>query len=345
MADLPLVTVAVPVLNEEHHLGACLDSIVAQSYLGKLEVLVVDGGSTDASRSIAGLYPQVKTLDNPRRIQAAALNIALAEAHGEVFVRVDGHSTIAPDFVARSVEALETTGAAMVGAGLRPRTDGSWFERAVAAAIVSPLGGGPAAYRRGGRSRWVDGTVFLASFRTQTARELGGYHEHPGVNEDAEFAYRMARTGGVWYEETLDSIYVPQGTLIGLARQYYRYGRLRAGMVRRHPRSLAARQLAAPLLLAGLLTRRRRVVAGAYAIAVFVAVGREFAHDMAAAAGLVPALPCMHLAWAIGFLTGLVWRKHHGTDVQAGRQQAGASPACLRDRCCYDTTGADVEEV
>jgi glycosyltransferase involved in cell wall biosynthesis len=312
MADLPLVTVAVPVLNEARHLRACLDSIVAQIYLGELEILVVDGGSTDASRSIAASYPQVKTLHNPRQIQSTALNIALAEARGDVFIRVDGHSTIARDFVARSVEALERTGAAMVGASLRPRRDGPWFERGVGAAIVSPLGGGPAAFRRGGRSRWVD-TVFLSSFRTATARELGGYREDPDVNEDPELAYRMAAKGGVWYEETLESTYIPQGTPIGLARQYFRYGRLRAGMVRRHPRSLAARQLASPLLLAALLSSRRRSAAAAYAGAVCVAASRELGTDPAAAAGVVLALPCMHFAWAFGFLTGLA----------RGRRQAG----------------------
>ena len=202
MHDAPMVTVAVPVLNEERHLRACLDSIVAQRYPGELEITVVDGGSSDASRLIAATYPQVTVLENPGRIQAAALNIALSAARGEVFVRVDGHSTIAPDFVERSVEALQRTGAAMVGAAVRPRRGGSWIERGVAAAIVSRVGAGPAAYRRGGRSRWVD-TVFLASFRTATARELGGYDESPNVNEDPEFAYRMATRGGVWYEESL----------------------------------------------------------------------------------------------------------------------------------------------
>ena len=307
MSEPPSVTVAVPVLNEERHLRACLDSILAQSYPGELEILVVDGGSSDATREIASSYPEVRVLDNPRRIQAAALNVALAAARGEVFVRVDGHSTIAPDFVERSVDALRRTEAAMVGAGLRPETGGSWLQRAIAAALVSPLGAGPAGFRLGGPSRWVD-TVFLPTFRRSTAVEAGGYDEDPDLNEDPEFAYRMAVRGGVWYEETLESSYVPQRTLSGLARQYFRYGRLRAGMVRRHPRSLALRQLAAPLLVAGLVSPWRRNVAVGYAALVATEAGRRLARDPGAAGGLLLALPSMHLAWALGFVAGLTRR-------------------------------------
>lgn len=308
---LPTVTVAVPVLNEERHLAACLDSIVAQRYEGEIEILVADGGSSDSTCEIAASYPGVRVLRNARRVQSAGLNLALGEASGDVFVRVDGHSTIAPDFVERSVAALQSTGAAMVGAGLRPTPGGNWIQRAIAAALVSPLGAGPAPFRVGGPSRWVD-TVFLASFWTAAARELGGYVEEPQLNEDPEFAYRLASKGGVWYEEGLDSEYQPRETLAALARQYYRYGGLRAGTVRRHPGSLAARQLAAPLLLVSLFTPWRRPVLGAYALLIGAAASRRLAKDPAASVGLVLALPCMHFPWAAGFFVGLtrpVWRR------------------------------------
>jgi len=300
----PTVTVAVPVLNEERHLSACLDSIVAQNYQGELEILVVDGGSTDSTRSIASSYPGVRLLHNPRRLQSAGLNIALEAAKGDVLVRVDGHSTIAPDFVERSVDALRSTGAAMVGAGLRPSPGVTWIQRAIAAALVSPLGAGPAPFRLGGPSRWVD-TVFLSTFWTAAAREVGGYVEDPQLNEDPEFAYRLAAKGGVWYEEGLDSTYQPRETLVALARQYYRYGGLRAGTVRRHPGVLAPRQVAAPLLLVALFTPWRRAALAAYALLIGGVASRKLAKDPGASAGLLLVLPSMHFPWSVGFLVGL----------------------------------------
>ena len=52
MSDDPAVSVLVPVLNEERHLEQSLKLMRAQEVPGDLEILVVDGGSTDRSRDI-----------------------------------------------------------------------------------------------------------------------------------------------------------------------------------------------------------------------------------------------------------------------------------------------------
>lgn len=299
----PTVTVAVPVLDEEKHIGACLDAIAAQTYGHIVEVLVVDGGSTDATRELAGVRPGVRVIDNPRRIQAAALNIALAEAKGEIFVRVDGHCEIAPDYVERCVEALELTGAAMVGGAMTPRAARP-VQRGIAAAMSSRLGAGPARFHTGGPSCRVD-TVYLGAYRTEIARDVGGYAEDVGVNEDAEFAIRMRARGAVWFDETIRSTYVPRSSVPAVAKQFYRYGRSRAATVRKHPRSLAGRQLVAPLLVLGLLSPRRRGVAHAYLAVVVLGSAKRIAEDPAEGVAMAATLPAMHLSWGIGFLRGL----------------------------------------
>lgn len=56
---LPSVSVVLPVRNEAGHIAACLDSILADSYpRERMEVLVVDGASTDATREIIADYCQ-----------------------------------------------------------------------------------------------------------------------------------------------------------------------------------------------------------------------------------------------------------------------------------------------
>jgi succinoglycan biosynthesis protein ExoA len=300
----PTVTIAIPVLNEEQAIDATLGTVSAQSYENVLEVLVVDGGSTDRTRELAVRHPAVRLLDNPGRIQSAGLNVALGEAKGEVFVRVDGHCSLAPDYVQRCVDALAETGAAMVGGAMKPVGDG-WLQRGVAAAMSSPLGAGPAHFHVGDGSGWVD-TVYLGAFRTQAGRDLGGYAEDVGVNEDAELAHRMRMHGGVWFDERIRSTYVPRSTPRAVVRQFYRYGRSRAATVRKHPDSLAPRQLAAPGLVLGLLTPWRRRVLGAYGVIIAVAVADQARNDPGAAAGLAVTLPAMHLPWGVGFLTGLL---------------------------------------
>lgn len=304
MTVRPAVSVLIPVFNEEQHIDACLDAVEAQTYQGSIEVLVIDGGSTDRTRALVGSRPQVRLLDNPRRIQAAALNIGLSAATGDVIVRVDGHCTIADDYVERCLDALARTRAAMVGGAMRPVAQG-WRQRGIAAAMASRIGAGPARFHVGGASGWVD-TVYLGAYRRADALTLGGYAEDVGVNEDAEFAVRMARLGGVWFDRSIRSTYVPRSTFTAVARQFYRYGRSRSITVRRHPEALSWRQLVAPMLVVGLLLPWRRPIAAAYAAGVIGRAAVEARKDIATAAGLAGALPMMHLPWGAGFLLGLL---------------------------------------
>lgn len=307
------VTVAIPVLNEAASIDSCLDAVTAQTYGRIVEVLVVDGGSFDATPDMVARHPGVRLLQNPRRIQSAALNIALREAKGEVFVRVDGHCVIAPDYVQRCVEALASTGAAMVGGAMTPEADRP-VQRGIAFAMSSRLGAGPARFHTGGAPGPVD-TVYLGAFSVEIALQVGGYDEQFAVNEDAEFATRMRARGPVYFDDRIKSAYVPRASLAAVGRQFFRYGRGRAATVRKHPGSLAPRQLASPLLLLGMLTPYRRWVAMLYGSAVMAASLPVARRDRRAWPTFLGALPVMHAAWGAGFWAGIVGR---------GRRRSGS---------------------
>jgi glycosyltransferase involved in cell wall biosynthesis len=299
----PTVTIAVPVLNEARHIDACLDAIAVQTYDRIVQVLVVDGGSADGTQSLVAQRANVTLLHNPRRIQAAALNIALDAAIGEVFVRVDGHTMIAPDYVERCVDALLTTQASVVGGAMQPIAL-SWLQSAVAAAMTSPWGAGPARFHSPtGKSGWVD-TVYLGAFWTADVRAVGGYDEGVGVNEDAELAIRMRGRRGVWFDPAIRSWYVPRDSLSALVRQFFRYGCSRALTVRKHLGRLAPRQVAPPLLVLGLISPWRRWFASAYGAVVLLATAGQMRRNPAAAVAFPAVLPAMHLSWGVGFLLG-----------------------------------------
>ena len=305
MTSGPTVSIIVPVLNEAASIDTCLLAIEAQTYPRIEEILVADGGSTDRTVAIAARHVKVRILDNPGRSQAAGLNVALGEATGDVVVRVDGHSLLEPDYVARCVRALTATGAAMVGGMMIPAKVGGWVQRAVAVAMSSRLGAGPARFHVGGSAGWVD-TVYLGCYRTELARRKRGYDPAFIYNEDAEFAHRMGAAGGIWFDPSIRAVYVPRQSVAGVARQFFRYGRARAGTVRLHPASLSARQLAAPLLLLGLLSPWRRPIGLAYVAVVSTRAAAEAPRDPGASGGLLLVLPSMHLPWAAGFLSGIL---------------------------------------
>ena len=300
---LPSVTMALPVLNEAAHLEGCLQAVVAQTYPRIVEILVVDGGSDDGSREIAARFPGVRVVDNPGRLQSAGLNVALTEARGDVLVRVDGRTVVAPDYVDQCVGALARSGAALVGGPIEPRGT-TWVERAVGAALTSTLGAGPARFRNARSSAaWTD-IVYLGAARVDVLRRLGGYDEDFATNEDGELLHRLGEDGGVWFDPAIRSTYRPRSSFLGFMRQYYQYGTGRAATVRKYPGSLRLRQLAAPLLVLGLLSPWRHRIALAYLAVVAAGSATEMRRDRGAGAGLAVALPVMHLSWGAGFLVG-----------------------------------------
>ncbi len=305
MKEAPSVTVLIPALNEERHISGCLASVLAQTYDGIVEILVMDGGSSDRTCAVAAEFPKVRIIENPRRIQSAALNRGLQEARGDVVVRVDAHCVLNNDYVERAVDALERTGAGMVGGTMDPAGQ-SPMQRAVARAMSSRFGAGPARFHVGGESGWVD-TVYLGAFRKDLLLEIGGWAEDVGVNEDAELAYRVSRKSGVWYEPTMHASYVPRDSLRAVAKQFYRYGRSRATTVRKHPQSLSGRQLVAPALVVGLVSPWRRLVCTLYAGLLAALTLQSATRDgLKAEALFATVLPVMHCSWGVGFFAGHV---------------------------------------
>ena len=326
LPELPGVSVLVPARDEAASLPEALRALAAQDYDGPMEVIVADGSDGPATAEAAcAALPGVRVVANPARIAAAGVNRALAAARHPVAVRCDARCVLPPDYVRRAVAALGCTGAANVGGRLEPVGD-TPFERAVALAMSSRLGSGGPRYRTGGAPGPVD-TVPLGAFRREALEAAGGFDATLARNEDYELNWRLRAAGGtVWFEPALSVRYRPRGTVAALARQYFDYGRWKRVVLRRHPRSLRARQLAAPALVLALIASAalallgvglrgaEAVLAGAlpWAAAAVplawvgalacVAAARVLGGHGRAALAMPMALAVMHLAWGAGFL-------------------------------------------
>jgi glycosyltransferase involved in cell wall biosynthesis len=84
----PLVSVVIPVYNGERYLSQALDSVLAQEY-PRIEVIVVDDGSTDGSADIARGYQAVRYLYQSNAGPAAARNTGIGAASGEFIAFLD----------------------------------------------------------------------------------------------------------------------------------------------------------------------------------------------------------------------------------------------------------------
>ena len=316
---VPAVTVVVPARNEEAAIAACLESILTQTW-GDLEVIVVDGESTDRTAAvvedIARRDPRVSCLANPGRIVPTGLNIALAAARGRWLVRVDAHATVPRDYVARAVEALESGRWGGVG-GRKDGVGRTPAGRAIAAAMASRFGVGNSTYHYGTSARTVEHVPFGA-YPVELARALGGWDERLRVNQDFEFDYRVRQAGHELLFDPAMSIEWECRQRIGdLYRQYRRYGEGKVRVAALHPASMSARHLAAPALVAswvmaaGLATTGHRRLAVAitapYVAALTAATARVAGQvDPPARPFVAPAFVAMHVGWGVGFWAGLL---------------------------------------
>lgn len=252
---LPPVSVLLPIYNEIAFIDECLESLWAQDYDGGVEVIVADGRSDDGTRERLEAWAadgKIILVDNPARNQAAGLNEAAKHATGEVLVRADGHTTYAPDYVARSVGALLETNAVAVGGRQIPESREP-VGAAVAAAMASRWAVGPARYRHTDRPTLTD-TVYLGAFRRSDFRRLGGYRYLPaGVAEDADLYYRWRRQGEtILLDPAIRSTYRPREDWRALIRQYFRYGWGKADMLYANGILPSLRPLAPLGLVAGM---------------------------------------------------------------------------------------------
>jgi GT2 family glycosyltransferase len=251
-------------------------------------------------------------IDNPDRVQAAGLNRILAEARGEIVVRMDVHCEYAPDYVEQCVTVLERTGADSVGGAQRCRGR-TPFEKVVCAALESPLGVGGAAYRSAGREGFVD-TVFLGAYRRAVFERVGRWDPAAITNEDAELNQRLVRSGGrIYLSREVVVYYAPRDSFTALARQYFRYGRGRARTLLKHRELLSPRPalpflgLLAGLSMLALAPRTGLVAASAYAGVTFAEALRVGWRDgLPSAIRAWGVFPTLHLAHATGFGVGLV---------------------------------------
>lgn len=331
---MPGAAVIIPTFNEEAHIGALLDQLARQPEAVVAEILVADGRSTDATRAIVRDHAKrdrrVRLVDNPARLQAAGVNLAVREAHRAIerIVRIDAHSRYPDDYVLRLLAALDARQADSVVVRLDSIGEGC-TQRAIAAVSNSRIGTGGSAHRVGGVSGFVD-HGHHAAFRRATFEAAGGYDPDFEANEDAELDVRIRRLGGrIWLAGDIEVGYFPRRTLAALARQYFRYGSGRARTWLKHRERLRLRQMAAPLLVLGIAAALLLALATPWALllpAAYLAILTAHGIGLAIAARsaclllAAPALAVIHFAWGTGFLYRLFFARARGRRDRAVMQ-------------------------
>lgn len=202
MDEWPRLSVIIPCRNEERFIAQCLDSIIGNEYPEhRLEIVVVDGMSTDATESIVREYGKrhsyIKLVSNLKRITPSGLNIGIASSTGEIVCRIDAHARIAADYLRRCVEWLLSGKADNVGGAMRTLPRNSSLEaRSIALCMSHKFGVGNSAFRNAGREVALVDTVFGGCYRREIFTHIGEFNERLPRTQDLEFNHRVSKSGG-----------------------------------------------------------------------------------------------------------------------------------------------------
>jgi succinoglycan biosynthesis protein ExoA len=312
--------IIVPTLNEARHVGPLLDALLVEAEVLDARIVVADGGSTDGTQNIVTEHAmrsaRIKLIHNPRRIQSAAINLAVEQfgADADYLIRIDAHGSYPSDYCRKLVAEAEERGVGsvvvpMTTVGIEP------FQRAVATAQNSAIGTGGSAHRTGKGSGPVD-HGHHALMRVDAFRAVGGYDEGFRFNEDAELDYRLRQAGNIiWLTDRTGMTYYPRSTASGLFRQYFGYGGGRARNILKHRMKPRLRQLAPLAILPVVLLAALSVWHWGFLVPLAlwglgcIALGVYAAHKYYPQYGMPMVLSplvgfaamIMHLAWSSGF--------------------------------------------
>jgi succinoglycan biosynthesis protein ExoA len=325
--SLPFVSVILPTRCEEKYIENCLLSILSQNYpVYRMEILVVDGMSTDQTRAvvrrIAQDFPQVRLLDNPERHPAQGLNRGIQASRGAYILRLDPRTEYGRGYVKACVDTLLMTGADNVG-GPQQAKSRTFFQRMVACALQSPLS--PIAVRnKNQKDGYVDG-VFPGAFRRQALQRVGLFDPGALHCEDAEINQRILSTGGkIFLSNAIESWFYPRESFFSLAAHSARHGHGLARTVLKHGHFPAVNAfLPFILLLATAITLGlapfapaallpAAVLSALCALVLFVESARMSVREHWACLFVLPwVLATMHAAHAAGFAWGLLYYSHN----------------------------------
>ncbi len=226
------LSVICPIYNEEKYIAQFVDSILQQDYSrDDLEILLVDGMSTDRTREIvAGYtakYPFIRLIDNPEKIVPYAMNRGIDAAHGGIIMRLDAHASYQPDYFSVLVKGLKRLNADNVGTVCKtdvmhktPKT------LAIREVLGNKFGVGNSTFRTGVDHEQEVETVPFGCWPREVFEKYGKYDVRLVRNQDIELNKRILRGGGkIYILPDTYCTYLARETYKALAKNNYGNGK------------------------------------------------------------------------------------------------------------------------
>jgi len=251
----PFISIIIPCRNEQRFIRRTIEMLQRQNYpKNKMEIIVVDGQSTDSTPQIIQQLQKedtrIRFFQNPEKLSSAARNIGAKEARGDIITYIDAHVYIDNnDLLAATAELLDKHKLHVLS---RPQLldtpDNTYFQRAVAFVRNSHLGHGLDSEIYSTEEKIVDPRTSGATYARVVFTEAGYFDQRFDASEDVEFNYRVSKVGyRSLSSPRLSVYYYPRDSFKGLFKQMCRYGIGRRRFYEKHKAGLISGPLAVAL--------------------------------------------------------------------------------------------------
>lgn len=184
-----IVSVIIPVLNEEKHIHNCLESIEMQELPQgtSVEIIVIDNGSTDATVMKAREHKAVKLFVLRNATIAALRNYGVRQASGDIYAFLDADCIAGKQWLRHALNDLDRNDMKIgaVGSHYSVRDDVSWIARVWA-------------YNHATRTQ-ISEVAYIPSgnmiIPREVFEEIEGFNENLSTSEDTELCLRLKKAG------------------------------------------------------------------------------------------------------------------------------------------------------
>jgi len=326
-SDKPMFSFILAFRNEGDCLESCLKSIDNQTLdRSDWEIILIDGCSSDKSRSIAENY--IKThinamlLNNPEIIATAGWNIGIKASSGKYFCLTSGHSVLDNDFLLKAKEKLNSDNQVHALGGRIYKVGLDEISKSIAATTNTIFAMGGAYFRVGDKPKKVN-TIGNAIFLKEITESIGLFDTAIKRSGDWEFNYRVCKSGfNMYFDPELKIKVFSRSDYKSLFTQQFRTGFWKIKIWTKHRKSLLPRHIVPPLFVLYLLFYIGALFFGiANSIILLFPLLLYFLgivlstiitlKEKVKCYYVLPTFPVLHIAYGLGFFFGLFrWGKY-----------------------------------
>jgi len=231
----PFVSVIIPVRNRPEDMKDCLTSLLNLNYpKEKLEIIVVDDGSTDETVNVVKLFGVRVVLNEESKGPAFSRNLGEKSAQGEILAFLDSDCTVHPDWLQEIIPFLKLTGIGAVGGFVASFFRESLIDRYEEAFSSLNLGRRIIFDADSSSNFYVPSCNLFV--KRDVFREIGGFKPGMHLGEDVDLSWRIRGKGYALLYLPFGEVEHKHRNILGkMLKRRFEYGTSEADLYLNHP--------------------------------------------------------------------------------------------------------------